>query len=87
VTGRDLTQPARCAGKKPKPNLNHPMNTIPLEPMNNTDLPTDIAGQLADLETRHKAHQRMLQRHHDAKHERRDAHRRRKITQIPITLI
>lgn len=43
--------------------------------MNTTTLPHDIESQLADLESRHKRHQAMLEDHHRRKHERRERHR------------
>ena len=61
-------------------------------PMKNTDtsqLPPTIERQLSDLEARHKAHQEMLQEHHDRKHDRRDNHRARKFRRSvpPILLL
>lgn len=52
-------------------------------------LPAPIEKQLADLETRHRLHQRMLSEHHEAKHDRREAHRARKFSRsiLPITLV
>ncbi|GAA5117077.1 hypothetical protein JIN84_17975 [Luteolibacter yonseiensis] len=46
--------------------------------MSQDHLPPNIATQLADLEHRHKRHQHMLDGHHEAKHDRRDAHRKKK---------
>lgn len=58
-------------------------------PMNPQALPAPIEAQLAELESRHKRHQRMLYDHHEAKHNRRDQHRKRHSARkpIPITLI
>jgi hypothetical protein len=51
-------------------------------------LPAPIEKQLADLETRHKRHQRMLFEHHEAKHDRREQHRARKFARsIPPNTI
>lgn len=63
-------------------------NTKP--PMETTStLPAPIEKQLADLETRHKRHQAMLDDHHEAKHERRRRHKagwhRRRLAPIHYT--
>jgi hypothetical protein len=59
--------------------------TIPheLEP-----LPQGIGKQLKDLEARHQRHQRMLEDHHEAKHERRRRHKAgwHRIKPCPILL-
>ena len=63
-------------------------NTKP--PMETTSpLPAPIEKQLADLETRHKRHQRMLYEHHEEKHNRRERHRARHFSRSipPNTLI
>lgn len=52
-----------------------------------SQLPHNIESQLSDLETRHKLHQRMLFDHHEAKHDRREAHKRRKFTRKPIPIL
>jgi len=52
-------------------------------------LPAPIEQELSNLEKRHKAHQKMLYDHYEAKHERRKRHRERrtKPSVIPITLV
>lgn len=49
----------------------------------------EIEKQLQNLESRHKAHQQMLEEHREAKHARRERHRMRwhKIKTPPNTLI
>lgn len=57
--------------------------------MNPQSLPEPIEKQLSDMEKRHKRHQAMLDEHHEAKHERRKAHRERHFARSipPITLV
>lgn len=57
--------------------------------MENDTLPAPIEKQLQDLESRHKAHQRMLYSHHEEKHDRRERHRARRFARkiIPINLV
>jgi hypothetical protein len=52
-------------------------------------LPAPIEKQLQDLDARHKAHQRMLYSHHEAKHDRREKHRAHRFDRkvIPIHLV
>jgi hypothetical protein len=49
----------------------------------------EIEQQLKSLEERHKAHQQMLEDHREARHLRRERHRRRwhKFKILPIALI
>lgn len=61
-------------------------NTKPTMETSST-LPAPIEKQLSDLETRHKLHQRMLFEHHEAKHDRREAHKRRKFMRKPIPIL
>jgi hypothetical protein len=67
---------------RPQPS---PMNITTTD----TPLPAPIAKQLSDLEARHKAHQAMLNRHHEDKHDRREEHRARKFRRSvpPILLL
>lgn len=59
---------------------------------NHADLPADIGNQLQNLEARHARHQAMLERHQEAKHERRARHRAgwhrggHKASHIPVVL-
>lgn len=57
--------------------------------MQTNTLPMPIERDLAALEHRHKRHQRMLDAHHDAKHQRRERHRARSYTRklIPILFL
>ena len=57
--------------------------------MNPQTLPPDLESQLSDLEKRHKAHQQMLDGHHEMKHDRRERHRARKFQRSipPNTLV